>query len=74
MFRVKDRDSMLQAFDLFDYEDSFDNSVAESFFGTFQLELLDEHRSGIHQQLASAVFDWIDSRHSPRQRQGIARW
>src|SRR5438067_9582815 len=33
--------------------DCFDNSVAESFFGTLQLELLDEHRWSTRQQLAS---------------------
>ena len=34
--------------------DCFDNSVAESFFGTLQLELLDEHRWATRQQLALA--------------------
>ena len=41
--------------------DCFDNSVAESFFGTLQLELLDEHRWENRRQLASAVFDWIET-------------
>jgi transposase InsO family protein len=35
--------------------DCFDNSVAESFFGTLQLELLDEHHWTSRQQLALAV-------------------
>ena len=35
--------------------DCFDNSVAESFFGTLQLELLDEHRWATRQQLALAI-------------------
>jgi hypothetical protein len=36
--------------------DCFDNSVAESFFGTLQLELLDEHTWRSRQHLALAVF------------------
>lgn len=39
--------------------DCFDNSVAESFFGTLQLELLDERRWTSRQQLALFIFDWI---------------
>ncbi len=35
--------------------DCFDNSVAESFFGTLQLELLDEHRWATRQHLALVV-------------------
>ena len=41
--------------------DCFDNSVAESFFGTLQLELLDEHRWTTRQHLALAIFEWIES-------------
>jgi hypothetical protein len=41
--------------------DCFDNSVVESFFGTLQLELLDEHRWDTRQQLALAIFDWIEA-------------
>jgi putative transposase len=41
--------------------DCFDNSVAESFFGTLQLELLDEHRWESRQQLAQAIFEWIEA-------------
>jgi putative transposase len=37
--------------------DCFDNSVAESFFGTLQLELLDQQAWTDRQQLALAVFD-----------------
>jgi len=37
--------------------DCFDNSVAESFFGTLQLELLDEHHWESRQQLAQAIFE-----------------
>jgi putative transposase len=48
--------------------DCFDNSVAESFFGTLQMELLDEHRWATREQLALAVFDWIEARYKPRRR------
>jgi putative transposase len=37
--------------------DCFDNSVAESFFGTLQLELLDEHHWESRQQLVQAIFE-----------------
>jgi putative transposase len=48
--------------------DCFDNSVAESFFGTLQLELLDEHRWSTRQQLALAIFDWIEAWYNPCRR------
>jgi putative transposase len=48
--------------------DCFDNSVAESFFGTLQLELLDQHHWADRDQLANAIFDWIESWYNPRRR------
>jgi putative transposase len=48
--------------------DCFDNSVAESFFGSLQLELLDEHHWSTRHQLASAIFDWIECWYNPRRR------
>ena len=48
--------------------DCFDNSVAESFFGTLQLELLDEHRWDTRHQLALAIFDWVEAWYNPRRR------
>jgi len=48
--------------------DCFDNSVAESFFGTLQLELLDEHRWTTREHLALAIFDWIEAWYNPRRR------
>jgi putative transposase len=48
--------------------DCFDNSVAESFFGTMQLELLDEHHWATRQDLALAIFDWIEAWYNPRRR------
>jgi putative transposase len=48
--------------------DCFDNSVAESFFGTLQLELLDEHRWETRRQLGAAIFEWIEAWYNPRRR------
>jgi putative transposase len=53
--------------------DCFDNSVAESFFGTLQLELLDQHRWDSRQQLALAIFDWIETWYNPRRRHSYCR-
>ena len=48
--------------------DCFDNSVAESFFGSLQLELFDQHRWETRDQLANAIFDWIETWYNPRRR------
>jgi putative transposase len=48
--------------------DCFDNSVAESFFGTLQLELLDQRSWADRQQLAVAIFEWIEAWYNPRRR------
>jgi len=49
--------------------DAFDNAVAESFFGTLQLELLDRQpRLESRQQLASAIFEWIECFYNPTRR------
>jgi transposase InsO family protein len=48
--------------------DCFDNSVAESFFGSLQLELLDEHHRHSREHLALAIFDWIEAWYNPRRR------
>jgi len=48
--------------------DCFDNSVAESFFGTLQLELLDEHHWENRRQLAQAIFEWIEAWYNPKRR------
>jgi len=47
--------------------DCFDNSVAERFFGTLQLELLDEHHWERHQQLALTIFEWIEAWCNPKR-------
>ena len=53
--------------------DCFDNSVAESFFGTLQLELLDEHHWTDRQHLALGIFDWIEAWYNPRRRHSYCK-
>jgi putative transposase len=48
--------------------DCFDNSMAESFFGTLQLELLDRRRWRTRKELAAAVFAYIEGFYNPRRR------
>ncbi len=42
--------------------------MAESFFGTLQLELLDQRTWTTRDQLATAVFEWIEAWYNPRRR------
>ena len=48
--------------------DAYDNSMAESFFGTLQLELLDRRRWQSRHELALAVFDYIEAFYNPSRR------
>ena len=48
--------------------DAFDNAVAESFFGTLQLELLDRRQWSSREELASAIFEWIECFYNPQRR------
>jgi putative transposase len=48
--------------------DCFDNSMVESFFGTLQLELLDQRRWDTRDELALAIFEWIEAWYNPRRR------
>ncbi len=48
--------------------DRFDNSMAESFFGTPQLESLDRRRWETRKELADAVFDYIEGFYNPKRR------
>jgi len=48
--------------------DCFDNSVAEAFFSGLQRELLDQHHWHSRDQLAVAIFDWIECWYNPRRR------
>jgi len=41
--------------------DCYDNSMIESFFGSMQLELLDRWQWATRQELANAIFGWIES-------------
>ena len=48
--------------------DAFDNAVAESFFGTLQLELLDRHLWSSRAELAAAIFEWIECFYNLQRR------
>ena len=48
--------------------DCFDNSVAEAFFSGLQRELLDQHTWDTRDQLAIALFDWVETWYNPRRR------
>ena len=48
--------------------DCYDNSLAESFFGTLQLELLDQEAWATRQELANAIFEWIEAWNNPARR------
>ncbi|MFG2105188.1 IS3 family transposase [Micromonospora echinaurantiaca] len=48
--------------------DCYDNSLVESFFGSMQLELLDRQPWATRQELANAIFEWIEAWYNPRRR------
>lgn len=48
--------------------DCFDNSMVESFFGTMQLELLDTRSWSTRKELATAIFDYIETFYNPVRR------
>jgi putative transposase len=48
--------------------DCFDNGLAESFFATLQTELLDRTAWATREQLANAVFAYIEGFYNPRRR------
>lgn len=49
--------------------DAYDNALAESFFSTLQRELLDQTpRWASREELALAVFEWIEGWYNPRRR------
>jgi len=47
---------------------SVDNSMIESFWSTMQRELLDQRRWDNQQQLATAIFEWIEAWYNTRRR------
>jgi putative transposase len=48
--------------------DCFDNALAESFFSSMQIELLDRKRWPTRQELANAIFEWIEAFYNPVRR------
>ncbi len=48
--------------------DAYDNSVAESFFGTLRLELLDERHWTTRRELAQAIFEWVECWYNTKRR------
>lgn len=48
--------------------DAYDNSLAESFFHTLQLELLDEHHWTTRRELSLAIFEWIECWYNASRR------
>ncbi len=53
--------------------DCFDNSAVESFFGSLQLELFDQHLWDTRRQLASAVFEWLEGWYNPSRRHSYCK-
>ena len=47
---------------------AYDNAMMESFFGTLQRELLDRKSWTTRNELASAIFEWIEAWYNPRRR------
>jgi putative transposase len=48
--------------------DCYDNAMMESFWGTMQLELLDTKTWPTREELANAVFEWIECWYNPNRR------
>lgn len=48
--------------------DCYDNAMVESFWGTMQLELLDSRTWQTRDELANAVFEWIECWYNPNRR------
>lgn len=48
--------------------DALDNAMAESFFGTLQLELLDRRTWDTRAELAQAIFEYIEVFYNPKRR------
>jgi putative transposase len=48
--------------------DCYDNSMMESFWGTLQLELLDSKQWQTRNELANAIFEWIECWYNPHRR------
>jgi putative transposase len=48
--------------------DCYDNAMMESFWGTLQLEVLDQQRWRTRDELANAIFEWIECWYNPKRR------
>lgn len=48
--------------------DCYDNAMMESFWGTLQLEVLDQKQWKTRDQLANAIFEWIECWYNPKRR------
>lgn len=48
--------------------DCYDNAMMESFWGTMQLELLDTKQWETREELANAIFEWIECWYNPQRR------
>lgn len=48
--------------------DAYDNAMAESFFATLQTELLDRQRWSTREQLAQAIFEYVEGFYNPTRR------
>ena len=49
--------------------DCYDNAMMESFWGTLQLEVLDRKSWNSRQELANAIFEWIECWYNTRRIQ-----
>jgi putative transposase len=48
--------------------DCYDNAMMESFWGTLQLEILDQQPWKTRDELANAIFEWIECWYNPKRR------
>src|SRR5262245_64757467 len=48
--------------------DCYDNARMESFWGTLQPEILDQKPWGTRDELANAIFEWIECWYNPKRR------
>jgi putative transposase len=48
--------------------DCYDNAMMESFWGTLQLEVLDQKQWKTRDELANAIFEWIECWYNPKRR------
>ena len=48
--------------------DCYDNAMIESFWHTLQLELLDTRTWKSREELANAIFEWIECWYNPHRR------